>query len=153
VFDFHAPHKKRASSPKKWCYVGLQVLNGTRCATWREDDDIISLLTMLLAATHTPRPAPPLGPPLFLSFRLLCVSTSSGFLLKDSTRNRKSSLPNANILFHRAKSHSFFVARRPPLSSSVALVFSGPLAVGISPNAENCRRANETGMSVPSACL
>ena len=40
--------KKGLLRLKKWCYVGLQVLNGTRCATWLEYGDSISLLTMLL---------------------------------------------------------------------------------------------------------
>ena len=44
--------KKMASSSKKWCYVGLQVLNGTRCATWLEYGDSISLLTMLSRTTQ-----------------------------------------------------------------------------------------------------
>jgi len=46
-----------------------------------------------------------------------------------------------------------FVHCDPPLSSSLALVFSGPFALGTSLNAENGRRPDETGVSASSVFL
>jgi len=56
-----------------------------------------------LAAAHTPRPALPLSPPWLIYFRMLCLSTPCLFLLRDSTSNRKSSLPKVIVSFSQSK--------------------------------------------------
>jgi len=55
-----------------------------------------------LAAAHTPRPAVALSAPWLIYFRMLCLSTPCLLLLRDSTSNRKSSLPKANISFSQS---------------------------------------------------
>jgi len=67
-----------------------------------------------LAAAHTPRTAVPLSSSLPIYLRMLSLSTPCLLLLRDSTSNRKSSLPKANISFSQSRSHSFFLALRPP---------------------------------------
>jgi len=56
-----------------------------------------------LVAAHTPRPAVPLSPPWLIYFRMLCLSTPWLFLLRDSTSNRTSSMPKANISSSQSK--------------------------------------------------
>jgi len=81
-----------------------------------------------LAAAHTPRPAVPLSPPWLIYCRMLCLSTPCLLLFRDSTSNRKSSLPKANISFSQTRSHSFiFCTATPPFLRRWLWYFLGPL--------------------------
>jgi len=81
-----------------------------------------------LAAAHTPRPAFPLSPPWLIYFRMLCLSTPCLLLFRDSTSNRKSSLPKVNISFSQSQvALVLFCTATPPFLRRWLWYFMGPL--------------------------
>jgi len=81
-----------------------------------------------LAAAHTPRPFLPLSTPWLIYIRMLFPRTPCLFLLRDSTSNRKTSLPKINICFSRSKvALVLFCTSTPPFLRRWLWYFSGPL--------------------------
>ena len=81
-----------------------------------------------LAAAHTPRPALPLSPPWLINFHMLCRSTPCWLLLRDSTSNRKSSLPKVIVSFSQNKvALVHFCIATSPLLRRWLWSFPGPL--------------------------